>query len=105
MSSKFVSGIMILFSKTTEQFMPRGLRRSSAAMMTTPIGHGDHLTCGRRRETMMKKREGTKVWLSHTDDPMRKLKYSWKLAEMPDGALVGVDTGAANRIVGEAVLS
>ena len=47
--------------------------------------------------------EGTKVWLSHTDDPMRKLKYSWKLAEMPDGALVGVDTGAANRIVGEAL--
>lgn len=45
---------------------------------------------------------GSTVWVEQNDDPKRKLKYSWKLLEV-GGALVGVDTGAANKIVQEAL--
>jgi len=49
------------------------------------------------------KDEGMRIWLEQNDDPKRKLKYSWKLAELETGALVGVDTGMPNKIVGEAL--
>ncbi len=45
---------------------------------------------------------GTPVWLEPNDDPGRKLRYSWKLAEI-GGALVGVDTALPNKVVGEAL--
>jgi len=45
---------------------------------------------------------GTVVWLEPNDDPKRKLRYSWKLAEI-GGALVGVDTALPNKVVGAAL--
>ncbi|MBL1437239.1 MAG: DNA/RNA nuclease SfsA [Rhodobacteraceae bacterium] len=45
---------------------------------------------------------GTIVWLEPNDDPKRKLRYSWKLAEIGE-ALVGVDTALPNKVVGEAL--
>ena len=45
---------------------------------------------------------GTIVWLEPNNDPKRKLRYSWKLAEI-DGALVGVDTALPNKVVGAAL--
>ncbi len=45
---------------------------------------------------------GTPIWLEPNNDPKRKLRYSWKLAELDD-ALVGVDTALPNRVVGEAL--
>ncbi len=45
---------------------------------------------------------GTTVWLEPNDDPKRKLRYSWKLAEI-GGELVGIDTALPNKVVGEAL--
>lgn len=45
---------------------------------------------------------GTIVWLEPNDDPKRKLRYSWKLAEI-GGALIGIDTAMPNKLVGEAL--
>jgi len=45
---------------------------------------------------------GTLVWLEPNDDPKRKLRYSWKLAEI-GGALVGIDTALPNKVMGEAL--
>lgn len=45
---------------------------------------------------------GMTVWLEQNNDPKRKLKYSWKIAEI-DGAMVGVDTALPNKIVGAAL--
>jgi sugar fermentation stimulation protein A len=46
---------------------------------------------------------GDAIWLEPNDDPKRKLKHSWKLTEAPGGHWICVDTGAANRIVAEAL--
>lgn len=45
---------------------------------------------------------GLRVWLEGNDDPRKKLDWGWRLAEV-DGAFVGIDTGAANGVVGEAL--
>ncbi|MBD0865157.1 MAG: DNA/RNA nuclease SfsA [Rhodobacteraceae bacterium] len=46
---------------------------------------------------------GTRIWLEPNDDPRKKLKFGWRLVELPTGAFVVVDTGLANRVVAEAV--
>ncbi len=49
---------------------------------------------------------GSKVWLSISDNPKRKLKYSWELIEVKEGrkrSLVGINTAHPNRLVTEAI--
>ncbi|MBM2575171.1 DNA/RNA nuclease SfsA [Jannaschia sp. Os4] len=46
---------------------------------------------------------GMRVWLEPNDDPKKKLKFGWRLTELPDGRLAGVDTSVPNRVVGEAL--
>src|SRR5712691_2907145 len=49
---------------------------------------------------------GTRVWLSRSDNPKRKLPYSWELAEVVLGSgpeLVGVNTAHPNPLVGAAI--
>lgn len=49
------------------------------------------------------KEAGLRVWLEQNDDPKRKLKYSWKLAELENGTMIGVDTSLPNKIIGGAL--
>jgi sugar fermentation stimulation protein A len=49
---------------------------------------------------------GARVWLSKSDNPNRKLPYSWELIEVDFGAgleLVGVNTAHPNPLVGTAL--
>ncbi|MBC6442484.1 MAG: DNA/RNA nuclease SfsA [Rhodobacteraceae bacterium] len=46
---------------------------------------------------------GLRIWLEDSRNPRRRLRYSWKLAELPDGSWCGVDTGVPNRVVSEAL--
>jgi sugar fermentation stimulation protein A len=51
---------------------------------------------------------GSRVWLSKSSDPKRKLPYAWELVEADLGAgleLVDVNTSHANRIVHEALIA
>lgn len=47
---------------------------------------------------------GRTVYISKSDNPKRKLKYTWELIEMPD-SLVGVNTLVPNRLVAHAIQS
>ena len=47
---------------------------------------------------------GMKVWLSKSDNPKRKLAYSWELLEIGD-TMIGINTAHPNRIVEEAILA
>ena len=46
---------------------------------------------------------GMRIWLEPNDNPKRKLRYAWRLVELPGGAMAGIDTSVPNRIVGEAL--
>ena len=48
------------------------------------------------------KDEGLRVWLEGNDDPRKKLDWGWRLVELPE-TFVGIDTGAANRVVAQAL--
>ncbi len=49
------------------------------------------------------KEPGSRVWLEPNDDPRKKLKYGWRLVELADGHMAGIDTAVPNRVVGEAL--
>lgn len=44
---------------------------------------------------------GTRIWVEPNDDPKKKLKYGWRLSELPGGHMAGIDTGVPNRVIGE----
>ncbi|SDR37901.1 DNA/RNA nuclease SfsA [Pseudovibrio sp. Tun.PSC04-5.I4] len=48
------------------------------------------------------KDEGLKVWVSPSNNPKRKLKYSWEMLEV-GGAMVGINTSRPNKLVEEAI--
>lgn len=49
------------------------------------------------------KKPGLRVWLEPNDDPKKKLRYGWRLAELPGGHWSGIDTAVPNRVVKEAL--
>lgn len=44
---------------------------------------------------------GSRVWLSHSDDPRRKYPYTWEIVETAAGAKVGIHARRANDLVEE----
>ena len=49
------------------------------------------------------KEEGLRVWLSESDNPKRKLRYTWELVEDAEGEKVMVHAARANALVKEAI--
>ncbi|WHZ35835.1 DNA/RNA nuclease SfsA [Sagittula sp. MA-2] len=46
---------------------------------------------------------GQRIWLEPNDDPKKKLKWAWRLVDHGGGHFTGVDTGAANRVLKDAL--
>lgn len=49
------------------------------------------------------KEPGLRIWVEPNEDPRKKLKYGWRLTELPGGHWVGIDTSLPNRVVSEAL--
>lgn len=82
----------------------RLIRRYMRFLSDAELGDGRDVKahCPNPGSMMGLKDEGLRIWLEPNDDPKKKLDWGWRLVELPD-AFVGVDTGAANRVVAEAL--
>ncbi len=45
---------------------------------------------------------GSKVWLSISDNPKRKYKYTWEMIQLPE-SIVGINTQLPNKLVKQAI--
>jgi hypothetical protein len=46
---------------------------------------------------------GMRIWLEPNDDPRKKLKFGWRLVELPGGHMAGIDTAVPEPHRGEAL--
>lgn len=46
---------------------------------------------------------GSRVWFSDSGNDKRKYRHTWELVEVEGGAIAGINTGRANRLVADAI--
>ncbi len=75
------------------------------ADVTLPDGTETTAHCANPGSMLGLAEPGMRIWLEPNDDPRKKLKFGWRLVEHATGHFTGVDTGAANRVVAEALVA
>ena len=80
------------------------LKRYKRFMADIELEDGKVVTahCANSGSMLSVNEPGAEVWVTHVDDPKRKLKYTWQMIKIGEG-LVGINTGHPNRIVAEAI--
>ncbi len=86
------------------------IKRYKRFMADVALDNGETVTahCANPGSMMGLTDPGTTVWLSKTDNPKRKLKYSWEILELKiagQPATVGINTNHPNALVSEAIES
>ncbi|GAB6053536.1 DNA/RNA nuclease SfsA [Magnetospira thiophila] len=80
------------------------IKRYKRFLADVELDNGDLVTahCANSGSMLSCKDPGSEVWLSESDNPKRKLKYTWELIRIGTG-LVGINTGLPNKLVAEAI--
>ena len=83
----------------------RLLRRYKRFLADVVLADGQEVTahCPNPGSMMGLCEPGTRVFVEPNTDPRKKLKYAWRLVDHENGHMTGIDTGAANKIVKEAL--
>ena len=84
----------------------RLLRRYKRFLADVLLENGQEVTahCPNPGSMMGLCEPGTRVFVEPNSDPRKKLKYAWRLVLHENGQITGIDTGAANTIVKEALV-
>lgn len=82
------------------------IKRYKRFMADVELENGEIVTahCANSGSMLSVQDKGAEVWLSPSDNPERKLKYTWEMIRIGE-ALVGVNTAHPNKIVEEAILA
>lgn len=80
------------------------IKRYKRFMADVELDSGEIVTahCANSGSMLSVNKPGSEVWLSCSDNPRRKLRYTWEMIKIGD-AMVGVNTGRPNKIVSEAI--
>lgn len=83
----------------------RLLRRWNRFLCEVALDDGDAVVahCPNPGSMMGLSEPGLSIWVEPNDDARRKLGYAWRLVELPQGHLAGIDTMVPNRVVAEAL--
>jgi sugar fermentation stimulation protein A len=82
------------------------IKRYKRFLADVELENGEVVTahCANSGSMLSVKEAGSTVWLSPSNNPKRKLKFTWELIEV-GGFNVGINTGHPNKIVEEAILA
>lgn len=83
----------------------RLLRRYKRFLSDAVLDDGTEITahCPNPGAMLGLRDDDARIWLLPNDDPKKKLKYGWRLVELPGGHFAGIDAGLANALVKEAL--
>ncbi|MDX1634434.1 MAG: DNA/RNA nuclease SfsA [Marinobacter sp.] len=83
----------------------RLVRRYKRFLADVVLADGTEVTahCPNTGSMMGCQPEQGRVWLSASDDPKRKLRYTWELVETAPGTLACINTGRPNRQARDAI--
>ena len=83
----------------------RLIKRYKRFLADVTLGNGEVVTAHCPNSGSMKgyKEKGLRVWLGESDNPKRKLRYTWELVEDAEGEKVMVHAARANVLAKEAI--
>ncbi len=94
---------------STPLLKARLVKRYKRFLADAILENGDEITahCANPGAMLGLKDPDMTIWLSESNNPKRKLKYSWELVQVEDydkPSLVGINTAHPNKLVEEAIL-
>ena len=83
----------------------RLLKRYKRFLADIELASGEVITahCPNTGSMRRCQQENARVWVSKSDNPKRKLTYTWELVEVDGQYLACINTGLPNKLVGEAI--
>ncbi|TDO95735.1 DNA/RNA nuclease SfsA [Marinomonas balearica] len=83
----------------------RLIKRYKRFLADIMLDNGELITAHCPNTGSMKRcqQEGARVWVSKSDNPKRKLAYTWELVEVDGQFLACINTSRPNKLVGEAI--
>ncbi|MBM6552352.1 DNA/RNA nuclease SfsA [Marinomonas ostreistagni] len=83
----------------------RLIKRYKRFLADIELANGELITahCPNTGSMRRCQQDSARVWVSKSNNPKRKLAYTWEIVEVDDQYLACINTGLPNKVVGEAI--